>query len=247
MGPQQKARYEEDYQRRLEEYQKQMKAFSQNFATKRDQQLYLLSIKKQGKVTALNAMVKDRTSKLPRKKHRDYVLHMAMDDYKNLTSSELQTYQHMADNVNKENKKYHALHKPKKISVFNAMFGERTANRSMVEVQDYWKKAKRELDNLTDSEVRAYKELAVSMSENNWHKYIDRIYSKPKILALHVMTKERAAKLPKEDRVNYVLRLSGMDYKNLSVQERQEYQKIADDLNKKRIKIYEAIQQGFED
>ena len=61
------------------------------------------------------------------------------------------------------------------------------------------------------------------------------------------MMKERAVKLPKEDRVNYVFRLSGMDYKNLSVQERLEYQKIADDLNKKRIKIYEIIQQGFED
>ena len=247
MSPQRKARYEEDYQRRREEYQKQMKEFSQNFACKKDQRLYLLSIKKQGKVTAYSAMVKDRASKLPSEEREDYVLQKAKEDYKNLTSSELQTYQHIADNINKESKKYHGLHKPSTVSVFSAMFGERTANRSMVEVQDYLKKAKREFDNLTDTELIAYEQLADGMNDNNWHKYIDRVYSKPKISALQVMTKERAAKLPKEDRLNYVLRLSGMDYKNLSVQERLEYQKIADDLNKKRIKIYEAIQQGCED
>ena len=248
MSPQQKARYKEDYQIRLEEYLKQMKEFSQNFACKKDQILYLLSNKERGKATAYSVMVKDQASKLPSEERGDYVLRKANEDYKNLTSSELQTYQHMADNINKENKKYHALRKPKKISVFRAMFGERTANRSMVEVQDYWKKAKREFDNLTDTELRAYEQLEDGMHDNNWHKYIDRVYSKPKkISAYHVMKKERAAKLHKEDRVNYVFRLSKMDYRNLSVQERQEYQKIADDLNKKRIKIYEAIQQGCED
>ena len=247
MSPQRKARYKEDYQRRLEEYQKQMKEFSQNFANIKDQRLYLLSIKKQGKVTAYSAMMKDRASKLPSEEREDYVLRKAKEDYKNLTSSELQTYQHMADNINKENKKYQYLHKPSKISVYKAMFGERTANRSVEVVHDYFKKAKREFDNLTDTELIAYEELANGMHDNNWQKYVDQVFSKPKISALYVMRKERAAKLPKEDRVNYVLRLSGMDYRNLSVQERQEYQKIADDLNKKRIKIYEAIQQGFED
>jgi len=34
MCPEQKARYEEDYLRRLNEYKKQMKAFSQNFVCK---------------------------------------------------------------------------------------------------------------------------------------------------------------------------------------------------------------------
>ena len=248
MSSQRKARYEEDYQRRHEEYQKQMKEFSQNFACKKDRWLYLLSIKKQGKLTAYNAMMKDRASKLPSEERSGYVVHKANEDYKNLTSSELQTYQYMADNINKENKKYHALHKPMKVSVFKAMFGERTANRSVEVVQDYLKKAKREFDNLTDTELIAYEQLADGIRDNNWHKYIDKVYSKPKkISAYHVMMKERAAKLPKEDRVNYVFRLSRMDYKNLSVQERQEYQKIADDLNKKRIKIYETIQQGFED
>ena len=154
----------------------------------------------------------------------------------------------MADSINKENKnKNQYLHKPNKVAVFIAMFGERTANRSVEVVQDYLKKAKREFDNLTDTELRAYEKLADSMSENNRHKYINKVYSKPTISAYHVMIMERAAKLPKEDRVNYVFHLSGMDYKNLSVQERLEYQKIADDLNKKRIKIYETIQQGFED
>ena len=248
MSPHQKARYEEDFQRRREEYQKQMKEFSQNFASIRDQRLYLLSSKKQGKLTAYNAMIKDRASKVPSEERGDYVLHKAKKDYKNLTSSELQTYQHMADNINKENKKYHALHKPRKVSVYDVMFGERVANRSVEEVADYSKKAKREFDNLTDTEFRAYEELADRMSENNWHKYVDKVYSKPKKLSVyHVMMKERAAKLPKKDRFYYVGRLSKTDYRNLSVQERQEYQKIADDLNKKRIKIYKAIQQGFED
>ena len=247
MSPQKKARYQEDFQRRREEYQKQMKEFSQNFACKTDQILYLLSNKKRGKATALSAMKKDRASKLPSEERVGYVLHKAKEDYKNLTSSELQTYQHIADNVNKESKKYHTLHKTNKVSVFHAMYKERTANRSVEEVANYWKKAKREYENLSDSEVRAYEELADNMSGNNWHKYIDGVYSKPrKVSVYHVMMKERAAKLPKEDRSNYVLRLSNMEYKNLSVLERQEYQKIADDLYRKRIKIYEAILRGCE-
>ena len=90
--------------------------------------LCLLSIKEEKLL-----LQKDQASKLPREECNDYVAHMAKEDYKNLTSSELQTYQHMADNVNKESKKYHALHKPKKVSVFHAMLKERTANRS-------WKK-----------------------------------------------------------------------------------------------------------
>ena len=246
MCPQQKARYQEDFQKRREEYQKQMKEFSQNFASEKDQHLYLLSNKKQGKFTAFNAMVKDRASKLPREERRDYVVHMAKEDYKNLTSSELQTYQHMADNINKENKK-DTLHISNKRSIYNAMVKERTANRSVEEVADYCNKVKREFENLTDAEVSRYKELADIMSVNNWRKYKERLSKSRKVLAYHVMVKERAAKLPKEDRFIYVARWSRVDYRNLSVQERQEYQKIADDLNRKRIKIYEAIQRGFED
>ena len=60
------------------------------------------------------------------------------------------------------------------------------------------------------------------------------------------MLKERVAKLPNEDRFVYASRGSGVDYRNLSVRERQEYQKIADDLNRKRIKIHEANKRGFE-
>ena len=243
MSPKKKARYQEDYQRRLEEYQKQMKKFSHNFATKKDQRVYFLSIKEQRKLTAFSAMVKDRASKLPREERRDYMLHKSQEDYKNLTSSELQTYQHMADNINKENKKYHALHKPKKVSVYDVMFGERTTNRSVEVVHDYKKKAKREFDNLTDTELRAYEELADIMSENNWHKCIDRVFCKPRrISARSVMRKERAAKLPKEDRVNYLMHWSIVEYKNLSAVERQAYQKMADDLNKKRIKIHKIMQ-----
>ena len=43
---------------------------------------------------------------------------------------------------------------------------------------------------ISDSEVRAYKELASIMSENNWHKLIDRVNSKlHKTTAFHVMKK----------------------------------------------------------
>ena len=247
MCPQQKAKYEEDYQKRLEEYQKQMKEFSQNFASEKDQRLYLRSIKKQGYHTAYNVMVKDRASKLPREERRDYAIHMAKEDYKNLTSSELQTYQHMADSINKENKKNDTLHMSNKMSIYNAMFKERTANRSVEEVADYSKKVKREFENLTDAEVRRYEELADIKSENNWRKNKKKVSKPRKILAYHVMLKERAAKLPKEYRFIYVSRWAKVDYRNLSVRERQEYQKIADGLTRKKMKIYEAIQRGFED
>ena len=245
MRPQQKARYEEDYQKRLEEYQKQMKEFSQNFASEKDQRLYLRSIKKQGYPTAYNVMVKDRASKLPREERRDYAIHMAKEDYKNLTSSELQTYQHMADNINKENKKNDTLHISGKRSIYNAMFKERTANRSVEEVADYSKKVKREFENLTDAEVRRYEELADIMSENNWRKNKKKVSKPRKILAYHVMLKERAAKLPKEYRFIYASRWAKVDYRNLSVRERQEYQKIADGINRKKIEIMKPFSEAL--
>ena len=89
------------------------------------------------------------------------MLHEAKEDYKNLTNSELQTYQHMAD-IN--NKKYHTFCKPKKVSVYNAIIKERASTQSVEEVQDYRKKAKIAYENLSDSEVRAYEELADNMS-----------------------------------------------------------------------------------
>ena len=68
------------------------------------------------------------------------MLHKAKGDYKNLTSSELQTYQHMAD---KENEKYRTLHKLKKVSSWHAMLKELTTSLSVEEVADYRKIAKR--------------------------------------------------------------------------------------------------------
>ena len=77
---------------------------------------------------------------------------------------------------------------------------------------------------ISDSEVRAYEELADVMSENNWHKFIDRLNSTlHKTTAFHVKKKERAAKLPKEDRFIYVSRWSKVEYKNISAVERQAY------------------------
>jgi len=76
-----------------------MKAFSQNFATKNDQTIYLLSLKKKKRASAYSVMMKDRTSKLPREERLDYLLYEGGEDYKSLTSSELQDYQQMADNI----------------------------------------------------------------------------------------------------------------------------------------------------
>ena len=92
MSPQQKTRYQEDFLRKQEEYHKQMKEFSQNFASERDKRLYLCSIKKQRKMSAYEAMKKDKVYGLPSTEQSSYILQKAHEDYKNLTSSELQAY-----------------------------------------------------------------------------------------------------------------------------------------------------------
>ena len=164
-SPRQKARYEKDSRRRYEEFYRQMKEFSQSFASKGDQRLYLLSIKGKGNSTAYSMMKKDRASKLPREECSDYMLHKAKEDYKNLTSSELQAYQQMADNVNKEN---NTLRKPCKVSAYNAMLKERAATLGVDEGDNCkTKKAVIEYQNLTASEVKAHEELGGIMRENN--------------------------------------------------------------------------------
>ena len=100
MSPQQKARYQEDYLRNHEEYQKQMKEFSQNFASETGKWLYLRSIKKGRKMSAYKAMKKDRIYNLPSEERSFYTVQKAKEDYKNLTSSELQAYLKMADTIN---------------------------------------------------------------------------------------------------------------------------------------------------
>ena len=181
MSPQQKEKYEEDFLREQEEYHEQMKEFSQNFASEKDKQLYLRSIKKQRKVSAYQVMKKDRVNNLPSEERSFYTVQKAKEDYKNLTCSELQAYQKMAETINgdklktqeKLNKK---LSNPRKITVYN------------------------------------------------------------------IMTKDRALKLPKEQRQEYMLRNAASDYKNLTAQERQEYEKMAKEYNEKREKIYGIIQ-----
>ena len=182
MSPQQKARYEEDCLRRLEEYQKQMKEFSQNFASERDKQLYLRSIKKQKKVSAYDVMKKDRLYNLPSAERNSYILKKASEDYRNLTSSELQAYQKMADKINRDKhiakeKLKKKLGKPQKLSVYS------------------------------------------------------------------IMKKDRVAKLPKEQRWEYVLRNAASDYKNLTARERQEYEKMAKEYNEEREKKMSKILQ----
>jgi len=112
MGPQQKARFEEDYLKKEE--------FLKNFVNKNYLNLYLRSLitRKRG---AYQAMVKDRASKLPKEQHTDYAVYKSMEEYKNLTTEELQTYQEMADTINKE--KY--LGFTKHVSLLDAMKKER--------------------------------------------------------------------------------------------------------------------------
>ena len=102
MSPQQKAKYQEDYLRKHEEYQKQIKEFSQNFASETDKRLYLRSIKKGRKMSAYKAMKKDRIYYLPSEERSFYTVQKAKEDYKNLTCSELQAYQKMADTINRD-------------------------------------------------------------------------------------------------------------------------------------------------
>ena len=182
MSPQQKARYQEDYLRNHEEYQKQMNEFSQNFPSETDKRLYLRSIKKGRKMSAYQAMKKDRVYNLPSEERSFYTVQKAKEDYKNLTCSELQAYLKMAETINgdklktqeKLNKK---LSNPRKITVYS------------------------------------------------------------------IMKKDRAPKLPKEQRREYVLRNAASDYKNLTAQERQEYEKMAKEHNEKRKNMYEILQQ----
>ena len=58
-----------------------------------------------------------------------------------------------------------------------------------------------------------------------------------------IMKKDRAPKLPKEQQREYMLRNAASDYKNLTAQERQEYEKMAKEYNEKRKSTYEIPQQ----
>jgi len=55
------------------------------------------------------------------------------------------------------------------------------------------------------------------------------------------MKKDRAAKLPKEERMEYMRTKSPEDYKNLTIEERQKYEAMAEECNKKRMRIYETL------
>ena len=83
MSHQQKTKYQEDFLRKQEEYQKQMKEFSQNFASERDKRLYLYSIIKPRKESAYHVMKKDRVNNLPSEERSSYILQKACEDYKN--------------------------------------------------------------------------------------------------------------------------------------------------------------------
>ena len=126
-------------------------------------------------------MKKDRVNNLPSEERSFYTVQKAKEDYKNLTCSELQAYQKMADTIN--------------------------GDKLMTE-----EKLDKKLSNPT------------------------------KITVYSIMKKDRAFKLPKEQRREYMLRNAASDYKNLTAQERQEYEKMAKEYNEKREKMYGIIQ-----
>ena len=123
-------------------------------------------------MSVYEAMKKDKVYGLPSTERSSYILQKAHEDYKNLTSSELQAYQKMAEHFKKDKH----VGKPHKISVFS------------------------------------------------------------------VMMKDLAAKLPKKQRQEYIISNAASDYNNLTAQEREEYEKMAKECNKKREKIFEIIQ-----
>jgi len=117
MDPQQKAKFEEEFLTRREEYQRQMEEFSKNF------RLYRLITGKKRRINSYHIFGKDQASKLPKEQRADYIQCKAKEEYKNLTTEELKAYQEMADNINKENKVF-ATQKP---NSYDAMRKERAA------------------------------------------------------------------------------------------------------------------------
>ena len=92
-------------------------------------------------------------------------------------------------------------------------------------------KACEDYKNLTSSELQSYQKIAENVEK-------DKHVGKPhKIYVLSVTVKDRAAKLLKEQRWEYVLRNAASKYKNLTAQERREYEKIAKEYNEKREKL----------
>jgi len=80
------------------------------------------------------------------------------------------------------------------------------------------------------------------MRKEKCKKYLKTVNSKPhKISVLTVMMKDRVAKLPKEERREYLFKKASKDYKNLTSEERQEYESMAEECNKKRMKVYETL------
>jgi len=73
MSIKQKSKYEEDYRKKLEVYRRQKKEFSKNFVCKRDEKLYLLSIKNCNRTCAYHEMRKERASRLPKEERWNYI------------------------------------------------------------------------------------------------------------------------------------------------------------------------------
>jgi len=80
------------------------------------------------------------------------------------------------------------------------------------------------------------------MRKEKIKKYFNSVTVKPsKVSVYAIMKKDRAAKLPKEERVEYMLTKSSRDYKNLTPEERQKYESMAEEYNKKRMKVYNTL------
>jgi len=97
-------------------------------------------------------------------------------------------------------------------------------------------KAHLDYKSLSASEQNAYAEIAETMCKENRKKMFD--FKPSKISVYAVMKKDRAAKLPKEKRTEYVFKKASEDYKNLTSEERMEYEAMAKECDKKKMKVY---------
>ena len=97
------------------------------------------------------------------------------------------------------------------------------------------------------------KELARIVGDNSEHKekvlrmflnekerlYLPKVTPVSKLSAYNMMRKDRAHKLPVEDRSHYVLHKASEDFKSLSAAERKHYQEMAETLAISKRKEYE--------
>jgi len=162
------------------------------------------------------------------------------EKYRELARKDLEDYhvrkEEFVKSIEGKNGCYRVMVKRKvRKSAYTAMVMDRVLQVSSADRFNYVSKtSKEEYKNLPASKLEFYKQKAETINQ-------EEIWQKPhKMSAYNIMAKERASKVPKEDRKDYVFKTSTLDYSNLSKSDLQEYRKKADDYNKARIKQWRS-------